>query len=137
MDHTVSMQRLYDRINASDLEGFSQQVADDFIEHDEIPGVPPTKDGLMLYFEMMLAAFPDMRMDVKDLIVSGDKAVARLWVRGTHKGDFMGIPATGKSFAVNLIDIMRFGEDGLVHEHWGVVDQLSMMQQLGIIPTLG
>jgi steroid delta-isomerase-like uncharacterized protein len=137
MDHTISMKRIYELLSAGDLEGFSQHVADDFIEHDEIPGVPPTKDGLMLYFEMMLTAFPDMRMDVKDVIVSGDKAVARVQVSGTHSGEFMGIPATDKSFEVNLIDIMRFGEDGLAHEHWGVVDQLLMMQQLGIIPAMG
>jgi steroid delta-isomerase-like uncharacterized protein len=137
MDHTISMKRIYELLSAGDLEGFSQHVADDFIEHDEIPGVPPTKDGLMLYFEMMLTAFPDMRMDVKDVIVSGDKAVARVQVSGTHSDEFMGIPATDKSFEVNLIDIMRFGEDGLAHEHWGVVDQLLMMQQLGIIPAMG
>jgi len=54
-------------------------------------------------------------------------------VTGTHKGEFMGIPATEKSAAVNLIDITRFGDDGLAHEHWGVVDQLALMQQLGVI----
>jgi steroid delta-isomerase-like uncharacterized protein len=135
MNHTISIQRLYELINAGDLDGFAQQFADDFVERDEIPGIPPTKEGVVLYFHMLLAAFPDMRMDVKDLIVSGDKAVARLQVSGTHQGDFMGIPATGNSVAVNLIDIIRFGDDGLAREHWGVVDQLSMMQQLGVIPT--
>jgi steroid delta-isomerase-like uncharacterized protein len=135
MDHTVSIQRLYDLINAGDLDGFGRQLADDFVEHEELPGIPPTKDGVILYFQMMLEAFPDIHMDVKDVIVGGDKAVARLRVSGTHMGDFMGIPATGNSVAVNLIDITRFGDDGLAHEHWGVVDQLSMMQQLGLIPA--
>jgi predicted ester cyclase len=73
------------------------------------------------------------RMDVEDVIASGDKAVARVRVTGTNKGEFMGIPATDKSTAVNLIDITRFGDDGLAHEHWGVVDQLALMQQLGVI----
>jgi steroid delta-isomerase-like uncharacterized protein len=135
MDHTISIQRLYDRINAGDIDGFGRQLADDFVERDEMPGIPPTKDGVVQYFRMMLAAFPDMRMDVKDLIASGDKAVARLRVSGTHKGAFMGIPATGKSVSVNLIDITRFGDDGLAREHWGVVDQLALMQQLGVIPA--
>ncbi len=135
MDHTISIQRLYDLINAGDIDGFGRQFADDFVERDEIPGIPPTKDGVIQWFRMLRAAFPDMRMDTKDLIASGDKAVARLRMSGTHKGEFMGIPATGKSVSVNLIDITRFGDDGLAREHWGVADQLALMQQLGVIPA--
>lgn len=135
MDHTVSIQRLYDLINSGDIDGFGQQVADDFVEHDETPGFPPTKAGVVQYFKMLRAAFPDLQMTVDDVIASGDKAVARVRVSGTHKGEFMGMPATGKSAVVNLIDITRFGDDGLAHEHWGVVDQLALMQQLGAIPA--
>jgi steroid delta-isomerase-like uncharacterized protein len=135
MDHTVSIRRLYDLINAGDIDGFGRQVADDFVEREEIPGIPPTKDGVLLYFRMLTAAFPDMRMDVQDVIASGDKAVARVRVSGTHQGEFMGIPATGKPVSLNIIDITRFGDDGLAREHWGVTDQLAMMQQLGVIPA--
>ena len=137
MDHTNSIQRLYDLINAGDIDGFGRQLADDFVEREEIPGLPPTKDGVVQYFRIILAAFPDMRMDVQDSFASGDKAVARLRLSGTHQGEFMGIPATGKPVSVNLIDITRFGEDGLAREHWGVADLLAMMQQLGVIPTPG
>ena len=133
MDHSVSIRRLYDLINAGDIDGFGRQVADDFVERNEVPGIPPTKAGVVQYFQMLLAAFPDFRMDVEDVIASSDKAVARVRVTGTHKGEFMGIPATDKSAAVNLIDITRFGDDGLAHEHWGVVDQLALLQQLGVI----
>ena len=135
MDHTSSIQRLYDLINAGDIDGFGKQLADDFVEREEIPGLPPTKDGVVQYFRILLAAFPDMRMDVKDVITSGDKAVARVQVTGTHKGEFMGIPPTGNQVSMNLIDITRFGDDGLAREHWGVVDQLALMQQLGVIPA--
>ena len=135
MDHTNSIQRLYDLINAGDIDGFGRQLADDFVEREEIPGLPPTKDGVVQYFRIMLAAFPDLRMDVQDSFASGDRAVARLRISGTHQGEFMGIPATGKPVSVNLIDITRFGDDGLAREHWGVADQLAMMQQLGIIPA--
>ena len=135
MDHTKSIQRLYDLINAGDIDGFGRQLADDFVEREEIPGLPPTKDGVVQYFRIMLAAFPDMRMDVQDSFASGDKAVARLRISGTHQGEFMGIPATGKPVSVNLIDITRFGDDGLAREHWGVADLLAMMQQLGVIPA--
>lgn len=135
MDHTVSIRRLYDLINAGDIDGFGRQVANDFVEREETPGIPPTKDGVLLYFRMLTAAFPDMRMDVQDVIASGDKAVARVRVSGTHQGEFMGIPATGKPVSLNIIDITRFGDDGLAREHWGVTDQLAMMQQLGVIPA--
>jgi steroid delta-isomerase-like uncharacterized protein len=135
MDHTNSIQRLYDLINAGDIDGFGRQLADGFVEHNENPGVPPTKAGTLQFFQMLVRAFPDFRMDVQDVIAGGDKAVARLKVVGTHRGEFMGIPATGKSIAVNLIDITRFSDDGLAREHWGVFDQLAMMQQLGVIPA--
>jgi steroid delta-isomerase-like uncharacterized protein len=135
MDHTISIRRLYDLINAGDLDGFGRQLADDFVEHNENPGVPPTKAGTLQFFQMLISAFPDFRMDVQDVIASGDKAVARLRMTGTHQGEFMGIPATGKSAAMNLIDITRFSDDGLAREHWGVADQLALMQQLGVIPA--
>jgi steroid delta-isomerase-like uncharacterized protein len=135
MDNNASIRRLYDLINAGDIDGFGRQLADDFVERAELPGIPPTKAGVVQYFRMMLAAFPDMRMDVEDVIASGDKAVARVRVTGTHKGEFIGMPATGKSAAIDLIDITRFGDDGLAREHWGVADQLSLLQQLGAIPA--
>src|SRR5215510_4562581 len=96
MDHTISIQRLYDLINAGDIDGFGRQLADDFVERNEVPGIPPTKAGVIQYFQMLLAAFPDFRMDVEDVIASSEKAVARVRVTGTHKGEFMGIPATDK-----------------------------------------
>ena len=135
MDHSISIRRLYDFINAGDIDGFGRQVADDFVEHNEVPGLPPTKAGVIQNFQMLLTAFPDMRMEVEDVIASGNKAVARLQVIGTHTGPFMGMPATGKKVAVNLIDITLFGDDGLAHEHWAVADQLALMQQLGVIPA--
>ena len=135
MDHTNSIQRLYDLINAGDIDGFGRLLADDFVERDEIPGLPPTKEGVVQYFRLLLSAFPDMKMDVQGSFASGDKAVARLRVSGTHKGEFMGIPATGNLVSMNLIDITRFGDDGLAREHWGVADQLALMQQLGVIPA--
>ena len=67
---------------------------------------------------MYRAAFPDLRMEVQDVLVSGDKAVARVRATGTHQGAFLGMAATGKSVDVQLIDITRFGGDGLAHEHW-------------------
>ena len=134
MDHAATMRRLYDLINAGDIDGFGELLAEDFVEHEEMPGLEPSKEGVKQLFHMYRAAFPDLRMEVQDVLVSGDKAVARVRATGTHKGEFLGMPATGKSVDVQLIDITRSGDDGLALEHWGVFDALAMMQQLGVIP---
>ena len=137
MDHAATMRNTYERINAGDIAGFGDLVADNFVEHQGAggPGFPATKEGTLEFFRVLLAAFPDWRMTVEDLIAGGDKTVARVRVTGTHKGEFMGVPATGTRVDVQLIDIMRFDSAGLVSEHWGVADMLSLMQQLGVVPA--
>jgi len=122
-------------LNAGNIDGFGELLSDDFVEHEETPGLAPTKAGVKAFFRMYQAAFPDLRMTPEDVLSSGDKAVARVRATGTHQGEFMGMPATGKSVDVQLIDIMRFGDDGLVREHWGVIDALTLMQQLGVVPA--
>jgi steroid delta-isomerase-like uncharacterized protein len=134
MDHAATMRRLYELLSVGDIDGFGDLVAEDFVEQEETPGLEPTKEGVKQLFRMYRAAFPDLRMEAQDILVSGDKVVARVRGTGTHHGEFMGMPATGKSVDVQLIDIIRFGDDGLAREHWGVFDSLAMMQQLGAIP---
>jgi steroid delta-isomerase-like uncharacterized protein len=134
MDHEATMRRVYELISAGDIDGFGEHVADDFVEHEETPGFEPSKEGVAQMFRMYRAAFPDLRMEAEDVLVSGDKAVARVRTTGTHQGEFMGMPATGKRVDVQVIDIIRFGDDGLAREHWGVVDMLAMLQQLGMLP---
>jgi steroid delta-isomerase-like uncharacterized protein len=134
MDLETTVRGFYDSVNAGDFDRFGELMADDFIEHEETPGLAPTKEGVLEFFRMYRVAFPDMRMDVEEVLISGDKTVVRARVTGTHKGEFMGMPATGRGIDVQLIDIMRFGNDGLAHEHWGVIDALAMMQQLGAVP---
>lgn len=125
---------MYDLISAGDIDAFGELLADDFVEHDDLPGLERSKEGVKQLFRMYRAAFPDLRMEPQDVLVSGDKAVARVRATGTHQGEFLGMPATGRSVDVQLIDITRFGDDGLAREHWGVFDALSMMQQLGAFP---
>ena len=135
MDHTATLRRMYDSINAGDIDGFAEHLAPDFVEHEVTPGLAPTKDGVKDFFRMQREAFPDLRMDVADVFASGEKAVARVRYTGTNRGAFMGIAATGKSVDVQLIDMFRLGDDGLVREHWGVLDLMTMMQQLGVVPA--
>ena len=135
MDHAATARRLYELLSAGDVESFGDLLADDFIEHEETPGLAPTKDGVKTFFRMQLAAFPDLRMDVEDIVADGSKLVARVRYTGTQTGDFMGMPASGKSADVQLVDIFRFADDGRVAEHWGVIDLMTMMQQLGFVPA--
>ena len=135
MDHAATARRLYDLINAGDIDAFGDLLADDFVEHEEMPGLAPSKDGVKSFFRMQLAGFPDLRLDVADVIADGDKVVARVRYTGTQDGEFMGMPATGTSVDVQLIDIFRFDDDGRVIEHWGVIDLLTMMEQLGGVPV--
>ena len=133
MDHAETLRRSYDLLNDGDVDGFAALLADDFVEHEET-GLEPTKDGVVQFFRMYMAAFPDLRMSPEDVLASGDKAVARVRATGTHQGEFMGMPASGRSIDVQFIDIIRFGDDGLAREHWGVTDTMTMMQQLGAVP---
>jgi len=135
MDHVATMQRCYDLINADDIDGFGAFLAEDFVEHEQTPGLAPTKAGVLEFFRMYRAAFPDLRFEPEDYVASEDKVVVRVRATGTNTGEFMGMPATGKSIDIQLIDIVRFGEDGLGHEHWGVADVMTMMQQLGVVPA--
>lgn len=133
MDHAATLRRVYDLISAHDIDGFGELLAGDFVEHEEIAGGGPGKAGVMEFFRMQVAAFPDLAMTVEDVVDGGDKVVARVRFSGTNTGEFMGVPATGRAVDVPLIDVMLFADDGLVHEHWGVFDEMAMMKQLGVV----
>jgi steroid delta-isomerase-like uncharacterized protein len=134
MDHQATLRRLYDSISSGDVDAFAEGLAEDFVEHEVGPGMAPTKAGTKEFFQMFVTGFPDVRFNLLDVLSSGDKVVARSQVTGTHSGTFGGIPVTGKSIDAQAIDILRVEDDGLVHEHWGVMDQMTLMQQLGVVP---
>ena len=85
-------------------------------------------------FGMLFAAFPDLRAEIHDQLEDGDKVVTRKTFHGTHAGEFMGMPPTGRSVAWDVIDIVRV-RDGQLAEHWNVVDALALMQQVGAVPV--
>jgi steroid delta-isomerase-like uncharacterized protein len=121
-------------VNAHDLSRLDEFLTDDFVEHEELPGIPPTKEGVKQFFAMMLTAFPDVTMSAEDVMAEGDKVWARIVIRGTHKGDFLGIPATGKSVEVQAVDMLSL-RGGKAYEHYGVTDMMAMMQQIGAVPA--
>lgn len=105
-------------------------MAEDFVEHEAIPGMDATRETPRQLFKMMLGAFPDFRATVDEILEDGDKIVARVTFSGTHEGEFMGMPASGNHVAWNAIDILQFRDDKVV-AHWGVMDMGAAMAQMG------
>jgi steroid delta-isomerase-like uncharacterized protein len=130
----ANLQRLYDEVmNGHDVDAADGLITPDRPDHD--PNLPPEftrgREGFKLLFRMFIGAFPDLRFTTGFMMADGDMVASYNTVEGTQKGEFMGMPATGNSFKVVNADFCRFNKDGLIAEHWGVIDMGSMMQQLG------
>ena len=127
------IQQLYAAVNAHEPERLYDLIAEDVIEHEDFPGLEPGREGVVQFFKMMIAAFPDLRFEPRQIVAEGDTVMALVSIIGTHEGDFAGMPATGRRIDVPTVDIIRLA-DGKAAEHWGVTDSGMMMQQLGAIP---
>ena len=132
--HKSIIQSIYNIMNTGDFSKVDQLIASNAVDHEAPPGAPLGPAVLKEFVTMFRAAFPDLKISAEDMIADGDKVAVRAVIRGTHKGEFMGVPATGKQFEVSGIDIIRF-EGGKAVEHWGVTDTMSLMQQLGAAPS--
>lgn len=125
----------YERYIKEFLQSGNEAAADEYIDanvvtHDGMPGQAPGLEGVKQTFRGLRSAFPDMTVDVKDIVTENDKVVGRFVVSGTNTGSLMGMPATNKAFTYDEIVIVRF-ENGKIVEHWAEMDSLGMMQQLG------
>ena len=121
--------RLYRDVSSGNLDTIDETLSTDFVEHEVIPGMPPTRDGVRQMFAGMRTSFPDFQIIAEDMIAEGDKVFVRATMRGTQRGAFMEIPASGKTVNVLVADFFRLTE-GRIVEHWGVLDMGLMMQQL-------
>src|SRR5262245_48069865 len=100
-----------------------------------MPGMPTTREGLLQLLPAFRTAFPDLQVTLGEMIAEGNKVAYRLSWSGTHTGEFMGIPATGKRVTVSETHVDQIA-DGKLVRHDGDMDQLGMMQQLGVIPAM-
>ena len=125
--------RFYDGINEGRLEVVDELVADDFVDHSALPGTPPGREGAKVFVRVFHEGFPDLSLTNEDIIGEGGKVVHRYILRGTHEGEFMGIPPTGNRIEVHGIDELRVS-DGKIVERWGQVHQLGLLQQLEVLP---
>ena len=129
-DMKAKFRLLYDEIlNNGRLELFAELCAPDFVKYAMPPGLSYGIEGSKQSILMLRSAFPDLKYTVEDMFGEGDKLVARWSAKGTHKGDFMGIPPTGKQVYFTGIEIIRI-EDGKAVEEWEELDRVGLMQQL-------
>jgi predicted ester cyclase len=125
----ATITQLFERLSEGDLQVIDERLSNDFVEHELVPGLTPDKAGVKQLFTMVHAAFANAQLDIQYLIAEGDKVFALVRLIGTHEGDFMGIAPTGRPISVDLCDFFRV-ENGMVLEHWGVMDSAGLMQQL-------
>ena len=132
---TVSNESIYRRMieegfNQGNLAVVDELVAPGASEHQRGggDGIEGTKNTI----KYLRSAFPDFKITIDEVVVSGDKVWARQKGGGTNLGGFAGHPPTGIKAFIDVIDVVRI-EDGKIVEHWGVPDQLGMMMQLGHI----
>ena len=135
-DLKSNIQRTIEIFNDGNVGLIDELYAPTFVNHTTSPDTLPTREGFKAWTKALRAAFPDIRYTNDDVIECGDRFVTRLTATGTMRGDFAGMPATNKHATWTEIHIVRT-VNGQVVEHWGLVDQLGMMVQLGVIPTPG
>lgn len=133
----ATFKRFHDAVNSGDAELIAKTI-DEVVEPDVRIGTPLPIDAtgaqaLKEVWATLLRAYPDLQVTVEDLIAEGDKVVCRNVVTGTHQGEYLGLPPTGRPVTYNEIFIFRF-EGGRIAETWGVVDLLAQLRQLGAVP---
>jgi steroid delta-isomerase-like uncharacterized protein len=132
-ENKAIIRRLFEEgLSTGDMALLDEIVAQDFTLHGAPPGLPSGREGLKLLVGMFRSAFPDYRDSIEDLVAEGDKVVVRWTFRGTHTGDFQGIPATGKHVKTTGISIFRV-DDGKIKDDWTIIDMVGLLQQLGVV----
>ena len=115
------------------LDAVDELLTDDFVEHTPVPGQAADRQGAKDFIGMMMQAFPDLDFSIENQIAEGDTVAAIGTMTGTHQAEFMGVPATGRKVAVQVMDTSRV-RDGKFSDHWGLVDVPDLMTQLGVPP---
>jgi predicted ester cyclase len=122
--------------NAGDFRLIDEFVDTSFVSHDPGPEDVRGPEALKQVIAAQREAFPDFRFEIQELLVHEDKLVARWRASGTHRGEFMGLAATGRRAAVEGISIDRWAGDRIV-ETWIAYDTLTILQQIGAAPAPG
>jgi steroid delta-isomerase-like uncharacterized protein len=132
-DNIAATERLGAAVNSGNLDALHEVFALNVVDRDPASDQQPGPEGFIHFFTGFRAAFPDLNISVEQLVADEDNVAIAYTVTGTHQGDFLGIPATGKSIKARGVQIARF-ENGRIVERWGSSDQLGILQQIGASP---
>ena len=138
-DNKAVIRRWIEAFNERDLQGEADVLAPGFVAHVPDAPAPLDLEGLEAWREFtapFVEAFPDLRLTIQDIAAEGNTVAARVAFRGTHRGEFQGLPPTGKEVAFSSIEIDRV-VDGKVEEHWVEINLLGLVQQLGVATIPG
>ncbi|MBU1820605.1 MAG: ester cyclase [Bacteroidetes bacterium] len=130
----TTQKKFGEAINSGNLQAMHDLVAPGNVDHDPAPGQAPGPEGYIEFFSMMRTAFPDLHIEVEQLVADDENVAFAYTATGTHSGDFMGIAPTGKSVKFRGMQISKF-KDGKMVERWGSSDELGILKQLGVEPT--
>ncbi|GGK76582.1 ester cyclase [Mangrovihabitans endophyticus] len=130
-DNKELVRRYIQTWNSGDLQGVAEFWAPEMVHH--------TRSGSHGFHEVVtivsdfMRAFPDLQFEIEDLVADGDRVASRMTARATHTGEYLGTPATGRKVSCSVFGIARIA-DGKLVEHWGVTDELQLMEQVGLVP---
>lgn len=131
LDETKALAlRFFEAFNTGDMATIAEMAREDYVQHS--PGVPADRAALIRFVDMFLKAFPDGRFHLEDMIAEGDKVLLRWTCQGTQRGTWMGSAPTGRQVRFVGMDLWRF-ENGQIVEAWFIADNLSLLQQLGMV----
>ncbi|GHO45642.1 ester cyclase [Ktedonospora formicarum] len=129
-----AQERLREVINSGNFHLFKELVAPKAIDHDPAPGQALGPEGFQQFFTELHSAFPDLQVNIEQMVSDEDNIAIAYTMTGTQQGTFMGFAPTGKGVRIRGVQIGRF-EDGKLIERWGSTDQLGILQQLGYAPS--
>ena len=135
--HKALVRRFLEEVfNKGNVAVIDELIAEDYVDHSAPPGAPPGPAIAKHTYTMFRAAFPDLRVDIHDLIADGDQVVVRATWTGTHRGDLMGLAPSGKQVTIPAIGIVRIRDSKFV-ERWEQADMLGLLQQIGALAGPG
>jgi steroid delta-isomerase-like uncharacterized protein len=122
--------RIIDAISRGDADALDELMVPDIVDHNPVPDQVPGVEGFKQWMATARGSFPDFSGTVEDVVAEGNRVAARVTWRGTHRGEFLRIPPTGRTVSFPAFHIVRFS-GGRAAEWWGTADLLSVIQQLG------
>jgi len=136
VQNKTAVRRLFEEVwNEGNRDAAHEILSPDFVGHFIPEGLPAGPEGFVMYVGAYRAAFPNLNMQIEDIVAEGDRVAVRISCRGTHTGPLLDIPPTGKDMLLGAMIFMRFDENGRYAEGWGEHDKLSLLEQLGVTAT--